>query len=365
MAVNFALKYAKAIANAFTHASFVKPHTNNKMDFTGVKTVRMYQLVTVDEVDYKRTGANRYGEPKDIDDTVLEYTMERDKAFNGIVDKGDEEDQTIENKAGQWLRQQIREKSTPNADKYYFRKVANFGHCAKIASAPAKNTIVELFADAQVWMDNHLVPSDGRLAYVPASQFKLIVTSDQFLTLEKLGEKAMTRGEMGELMGFRLIKIPDSYLPQNCYFLCLHKGATALPYKISDTKIHKDPPGLSGALVEGRYYFDAFVFGEKADAVYAACKSDAVLADVTPSGTAGAFKLTCTDAKLIRYTTDGSDPRFSATAQIATSGGALDLAEGTKVRAIGLAYAGWGNNNTDEGKFPGAVIETTVAGAGG
>ena len=361
MAVNYASKYLTEIAKRFTANSFVKPNTSNKLNFTGAKTVRMYQLVTVPENDYKRSGSNRFGDPKDIDDIVLEYTMERDKAFTGVVDKGDEKDQTIENKAGQWLNQQIREQSTPNADKYYFRKVANFGHCEKVSEAPKKNTILEMFADAQVWFDNHLVPTDGRIAYIPASMFKLIVTSDAFFSLEKLGTKALTKGDMGELYGFRTIKVPDSYLPKNCYFLCVHKSATELPYKISESNMHKDAPGISGALIEGRYYYDAFVRGEKADAVYAACAQSAVIEDVEIGGSSGAVTLTCASAKLIKYTVDGSDPRFSANAMIATSGGSLNIESGTTVRAVGLAYAQWGNNNTDEGKFPGAVVEQKIA----
>ena len=107
MAVNYASKYLTEIAKRFTANSFVKPNTSNKLNFTGAKTVRMYQLVTVPENDYKRSGSNRFGDPKDIDDIVLEYTMERDKAFTGVVDKGDEKDQTIENKAGQWLNQRF------------------------------------------------------------------------------------------------------------------------------------------------------------------------------------------------------------------------------------------------------------------
>ena len=64
MAVNFAVKYAKAIAKRFTHASFVKPNTNNHLDFTGNKTVRIYQLTTVDETAYKLpTSAIRHRPP--------------------------------------------------------------------------------------------------------------------------------------------------------------------------------------------------------------------------------------------------------------------------------------------------------------
>ncbi len=41
MAVNYASKYASEIAKRFTANSFVKPNTSGKLDFTGVKTVRM------------------------------------------------------------------------------------------------------------------------------------------------------------------------------------------------------------------------------------------------------------------------------------------------------------------------------------
>ena len=36
------------------------------------------------------------------------------------------------------------------------------------------------------------------------------------------------------------------------------KGSTVDPVKLQDAKIHKDPPGLSGNLLEGRIYHDAF-----------------------------------------------------------------------------------------------------------
>lgn len=356
--VNYALKYAKALAQVFTKASVVKPYTQNDMDFTGVKTVRVYKLNTVPENDYKRSGSNRYGEAQDITDTVMEYTMECDKSFTGIVDKGDEKDQTIENKAGQFLKAQLKQVTTPNADKYALRKIANFGHAVGIAAAPTKTTIVGLFADAMQYMDDHLVPEDGRVAFVPGTIYKLIATSDEFIKLEQLGVKSVSRGEVGELFGFKIVKVPTSYMPKGCYFMAMHKSCAAMPQKISETKIHKDPPGYSGALVEARQYFDVFVFGEKAEAVYVAAESGALLPTVTFGGTKDAVTLTSAGAAVIKYTLDGSDPRFSASAQI--YGSAFKAETGDTVRAVGLAYAGWGNaNKTDAGKFPADVAEKT------
>ena len=38
--------------------------------------------------------------------------------------------------------------------------------------------------------------------------------------------------------------------------------------KLEDYKIHRDPPGISGSLVEGRIVYDAFVLENKAKAIY-------------------------------------------------------------------------------------------------
>ena len=38
--------------------------------------------------------------------------------------------------------------------------------------------------------------------------------------------------------------------------------------KLEDYKVHTDPPGISGSLVEGRIVYDAFVLDNKAKAIY-------------------------------------------------------------------------------------------------
>ena len=39
-------------------------------------------------------------------------------------------------------------------------------------------------------------------------------------------------------------------------------------HKLQDYRIHSDPPGISGSLVEGRVVYDAFVLQNKAKAIY-------------------------------------------------------------------------------------------------
>lgn len=47
-----------------------------------------------------------------------------------------------------------------------------------------------------------------------------------------------------------------------------HPCATVAPAKLEDYKIHEDPPGISGSLVEGRIVYDAFVLENKAKGIY-------------------------------------------------------------------------------------------------
>ena len=51
-------------------------------------------------------------------------------------------------------------------------------------------------------------------------------------------------------------------------FMICHPCATVAPSKLEDYKIHEDPPGISGSLVEGRIVYDAFVLENKANAIY-------------------------------------------------------------------------------------------------
>lgn len=349
MAINFALKYSNELAKKFSHASYIKNHCKAKIDFTGVKTVRVYMLNTTKPVDYIRSGSNRYGELKDVQDTVLEYTMTQDKAFNGVVDKGDESEQTINNKAGQWLKEELKQEIVPEADKYAFKRLAAFGHVAGVAAEPKKDTIVKMIYDAAVYMDEHQVPENGRILFVRAKDIPNIIMSTEWSGLDSLAGKQLPKGVCGQIAGFTVVKVPTRFLPDNCFFIAMIEGAAAYPTKINDTKVHTDPVGISGAVVEGRQLYDVFVLGNKADGVYAAVLSTAKLATPTITDTTKtAVTLTSSGASKIYYTLDGSDPRFSMTRDVYTA--AFD-GSGKTVKACAM--------DTD-GKFSSDIAEKTV-----
>lgn len=353
--INLATKYASKIATAFAANSFIKGNTGAKFDFTGARTVKVYTLQTVPEREYQRKGLNRYGIPEEIGETVQELTMKRDMAFNGIVDKGNEADQPISNKAGEWLQEELRAECVPNADKYAIGQFVKFGHSVGISETISKNNVNEKIAEAAQYFDDHSVPESDRLIYITAEVFKFIKLSPEFVGNDTLGTASIVKGQVGEVQGMNVIKVPTSYLPSGCYFLCTYKGSVMMPYKLSETKIHTDPPGLSGSLIEGRHYYDAFVLEAKKDGVYACVQSALKLA--APNITCAnpgtdTLTITADGAEEIYYTVDGSDPRFSDTkmaysAPIVTT----SWVSGEKMKVKAVSYA--------SKKFTSDVVEKT------
>ncbi len=271
MAINLATKNSDRIASYFTKSSFVKGKTSEEYDFTGSKTLKIYTPVTVPENDYVRSGMNRYGEPTEMQDIVQELVMSQDKAFTLTIDKGNNRDQMNVKGAAKMLKLQLNEQSIPAADRYAFSQfVCHAGTVKGLDKAPTKDTIIGLIADAVAELDNNLVDEEHRYIAVTGDVFKLIKLSPEFVGVETLGKKSIGKGIVGEVQGLKVVKVPNTYLPKDCYFLIWVPAAVMFPYKISDAKYHKDPPGLSGDLLEGRHYYDAFVLGAKSAGVYAA-----------------------------------------------------------------------------------------------
>ena len=90
--------------------------------------------------------------------------------------------------------------------------------------------------------------------------------------------------------------------------------------------MHEDPVGVSGALIEGRHYYDAYVLGAKCGGVYALVDEDCRSSAPTISqGKITAFGK-------VRYTLDGSDPRYSDSAKDYVAGTVLTPETGCKIR---------------------------------
>ena len=335
MAINLATKYSKQIQSIYTMESVIASRVSSAYSLLGVKTVQIVMPQTVPMGDYSRSGSSRYGTPVEMQDTIQELTMTQDKSAAITIDKGNNMEQEGVKAAGRMVQLQVKEQCTPLYDKYCLDRFAHLaGKVYGIATAPTKTNILEEISNASVAMDDALVPDSNRyIALAPADYAKVRLSSD-YVGVDALGQKALTTGSLGSIFGFNIVKVPAAYLPTDCYFVAWHKDAVVAPHKLHEAKLNSNPQGISGALLEFREMYDAFVLEKKAGGVYAAVKSDkvAVTPTVTIATNAATLASTTTGA-VIKYTLDGSDPRYSKSAQTYSS--AVTLAARSEERRVG------------------------------
>ena len=268
--INLASKYAKQVDERFHRESQAMMALNNNYEFTGVETVKVYSIPVVAMTDYKRAGANRYGTPNDLARNVQTMTVRKDRSFTFIIDKGDKIQSQMVSDAGKALSRQIREVVVPEFDTYVFKTLAAaaVARGATSNTAITKNNAYEQFLNGMEWLGNHNVPDSGRVCFCSYRFANLIKQDPAFMKTGDKSQEMITKGVFGEVDGCTMVKVPASRLPAGAAFLITHKIAATAPKQLEDYKIHDNPPGISGWLVEGRFIYDAFVLNEKADAIY-------------------------------------------------------------------------------------------------
>ena len=338
MAINLHKKYSDKLAKLYTHNSFVDGHTNATWSFSGVKSVLIPSIVTQELSAYSRSGTNRYGTPTDIQDTMQELTMTKDEGFALVIDKGDNTEQQMMKNAGEVMKQQIAERVVPRIDKYAMNQWAiHAGKVVTSSSAPTKSTIVDLLLDAEVHFADNFIPDSDRWVYMSNAMYKLVRTSTEFTGCDGIVNNMLIKGYKGDIGSLKIVCVPATYMPTNVYFIATQKNSVILAQKIRDAKIHQDPPGISGHLLEGRYTYDAFVVGTLCAGAYICVASAAKAA--TPTATKEASTTTLastTSTATILYTLDGTDPRYSTTAQTYTAAFNNPTA-GTVIKAVARA----------------------------
>ena len=341
MAINLASKYAKELAQAFTQKSVVDGVACKDYEFTGVKNLKVYTAVSQELNDYKRSGTNRYGEPKEAQDTVQDMIVEKDRSFSITVDKGNNSEQMGAKEASKILAIEMNEQAIPEMDKYALRKFIDYaGTVEEAAEEPTEDTIVKMISDGMVKMGNKKVPAEGRYIFIGWSYFGMLRLSKQFIGVEALAKEALVKGAVGTFMGAQVVTVPDDYLMKGenrAYFLIVYRNSVLQPKKVQDYFVKENPAGINGALIEGRFIYDAFVIGAKCDGVYAVVENGSVQDKPTFSASGSALTVISEGANKIRVTVDGTDPRFSDTAIVTTSGGTVTLPAGA-VTAKAVAF---------------------------
>lgn len=272
MAVNLATKYSSKVDERFKLKSLTEAATNQDYDWDGVNAIKVYSIPTVAMGTYSRTGLARYGTAAELDDTVATYTLTRDRAFTFAIDKGNKMDSMNVRDAGKALARQHDEVVVPEIDIYRLAALvtaaaANGGR-PTAANITASNAYTS-FLTANAYLDENKVPMGGRVAFCTPTYYNFLKLDPAFLSANEIAQEKKINGQIGEVDGVPIVKAPSTYFATKTPFIITHKSAMVAPKKLQDYKIHNNPPGINGDLVEGRVIYDAFVLATRVKAMYA------------------------------------------------------------------------------------------------
>lgn len=272
MAINLAEKFEPYTDELFKNESKRSLLTNQDFNWTGAHTVKVYKVTTATMNDYDRAGTrennSRYGAVAALGATTEEFTLAKDRSFTFAIDKLDEDETAQQLSAASALARQQREVIIPEVDTYVYDVMCtNAGNKPDAVALTSENIYDEILKASQA-LDDAEVPETQRVLLVTPATYLLMKQSSDITMETDIGEDMRLKGVISNLDGANVIKVPASRLPEKFGFLLAHPSATVAPVKLEEYKIHVDPPGISGSLVEGRICYDAFILDNKTKALY-------------------------------------------------------------------------------------------------
>jgi N4-gp56 family major capsid protein len=271
MGQNLAAKYSDKVDERYKLKSLTDSAVNQDYDWAGVNTVNVYNVSTPSMNNYTRSGSTRYGSATDLSTTITSYTLSRDRSFTFVIDRGDWSESMYVTESGKALARTIDEVVVPEIDQYRLSVMNISAHSTKQhstdVSAISTSNAYSVFLNLQQILDDNKVPINGRVMFIKPTVYNSIKRDSSFSKNADLAYSDLKNGQIGEVDGVPLIKVPSSYFPYDTDMILVHPSAVTAPLKLEDYKVHDNPPGINGYLVEGRIIYDAFVLTAKTGAL--------------------------------------------------------------------------------------------------
>lgn len=271
MGINVASKYASKVDERMTLKELTNIGLNTEYNWDNVDTITVYSIDTVGLNNYTKSGTSRYGTPAELSDTTKSYKLETDKAFTYTIDEFYKKSQMGVKQAGKSLAREIDEVVVPFRDKQRLKVWTDTAKANSnvIVAAQSKTTAYAKVLEMEEKLDEAKFPQANRVLYVTPAFLNILKQDANFIKSGDMSQKMLVKGQVGEIDGVRIVKVPSSYFDADYYAVLVYTKSTISPSKLREYKIHSNPPGINGDLIEGRFMLDTFVLEQKAKGVVA------------------------------------------------------------------------------------------------
>lgn len=263
MAINLASKFESATSELVYAAAKTSLIINKDWKWDGVNAINVYTLTDPTMGNYTPNGANRYGNPTEVQDTIQTFTLSRDRSWTNTIDMSNYQDTMEVRKPAKFLAQATKNVLIPEIDTYRLAALNTAGmvyHRDDIvadAATTASNAYTNFLAiNADV--TNHEAPEEGRVAVMTPAYYNFLKQGGFVLDSDK-GQAMLQNGSLGTVDGCQVVVCPSGRMPANTDLIITHPSVMCAPEKLKEFKVHTNAPGINGYLIEFRIRYDAFV----------------------------------------------------------------------------------------------------------
>jgi hypothetical protein len=266
VAINYASRFQTKTSDLIKAKRKTKDMTNQNWKWDGSQSIIVTTLTDPTMNTYQTNGANRYGDPTEVEDTQQTWTLSRDRSWTKTIDTKNYQDTEMIRKPGAYLAQATKNVLIPEIDTYLLQIMATAGavsdrdDIATDAASSASNAYTNfLLINADI--SDHEVPTEGRMAALTATYYNYLKQGGFVLDSDS-AYRDRKSGNLGSVDGVDVTIVPSGRMPATSGaidLLITHPDATCAPEKLVDYTLHDNPAGISGKLLEYRHRYDGFV----------------------------------------------------------------------------------------------------------
>lgn len=322
---------------ALRYNDFLAGKASDEYKWNGVEGIFLTAIRTPEMEDYNRgqnpvTGS-RYGTPYEVEDDQQYLPLRKDRSKPLTVDKGNFREAKFQKTVGRVVKKFQNDRVIPEMVRYTMNEWAtNAGQYMTITDDDDGAKILFDLLQIEAAYTNAHIPQSNRFVGVDANLFPYIRSS--LTQLDNITDRMLFKGVVGRIGTLNIIEVPHNDMPTGCWMLAWWKDAVLHPVTIKTLDVHETPEGMDGSLINYHVRYDAFVIGEYANGVVAVLAASSRATAVTPTS-ARAFDLNSGDT--VKYTLDGSDPRYSISAKTLVADATIsstDAPIGTVIKAV-------------------------------
>ena len=267
--------YAAAHLKVIDERYFQKAKTDlvvNKgirLEFNGKNSVTIYNVDTVAENDYVRSGVNRFGPLVELGTGTQTFVLSQDKAFTFTIDRGNYADSQMVTEVATAIKRQVREVSVPTVDIYRLATLSAYAVAnsqGATASTTNSNAYQQFIAQKAAMVDA-LIDPDNIVVFMSQAKYNLLRRDAEFKVASDAAYKDVKSGVITEVDGMKIVVVPASYMPANVNFLFVADDVLVAPTKFDMIRTLDDVQGIDGWVAEGRRYYDAFIPANRGKAI--------------------------------------------------------------------------------------------------